>query len=921
MLRTALLTLALLAPAAAQDVTYERFQLENGLTVILHEDHSLPQVVINVWYHVGSKDEPEGRSGFAHLFEHLMFRGTERVPDGRFDELMEVGGGYNNASTTTDRTNYYGQGPAELLPTLLWLEADRMRGLVITQDVLDAEREVVRNERRQNFEDRPYGPSALLESSLCYPPAHPYHRTVIGSHEDLEAATLDDVEEFFGRFYVPNNASLVVAGSFDPAQARAWIEEYFGGVPRGDDPVRPWVPTPDLEGTQIHTMLDRVPYARTSMLWHSPAFLSAGDAAMDLVASLLADGLNSRLHQALVVEAELAHEVGAYQRSRGLGSIFEVTALAREGVDLESLEEAVDRELRGFLEGEIDPAELERAKTGFEVSTLQGLEDLGRRADLLNRYQFHWQQPDGFKRDLDRYRSATPEECLEQARAVLGGGRVVLRVLPGAVAGAGVSGAGNQPEAAATAAFEAPLPQRFELSNGIPVELWTRPQLPLVEIGLLLPAGSALDPEGREGVAQMTAEMLDEGAGERSAREFASELERLGASFTTSVDRESTQLRLSALSRNLEASLGMFGDAVLSPRFLDEDWSRLQSEAIAARRLSGEDPRSIAIQAGQSLWFGGEHAYGRPAEGTPESLASIDLNDLAQYFTDTYRPEGARLFVAGDVERAEIEGLLEQTLGSWQGLLSSSGRHEPRAIGPPAGGEARFAIVDRPGSTQTFIRLTWPAVSREAPERQLHQLLATVLGGTFTSRLNQNLRIERGITYGASSALVLRPSASYCVAVTSVQAPHTATAISEIRRELERLAGGGVTEEEARKATAALRQSAIESFAGLGGVISSAAERATFGEGVERVAEELSSLASADAASMDLAAKSFVNLEGARWLLVGDGEVLRSALADIGEGSVIQVDVEGRPIGEPAGDADDDEGGDDAGDDDESGGQ
>ena len=867
--------------------------------MILHEDHALPQTVVDLSYRVGAKDEPAGRSGFAHLFEHLMFRGTERVPDGQFDLLMEAGGGYNNAGTGQDRTTYWGEGPSELLPTLLWLEADRLRGLAITQEKLDSEREVVRNERRQNFEDRPYGRADLLESRLCYPPDHPYHRGVMGSHADLEAATLADVEEFFDVFYVPNNATLAVAGDFEAAAVRPRIEELFGSIPRGDDVRHRTAPPVRLEADRTHAIVDRVPFARTSLIWHSPPLMEAGDAEMDLVATLLADGITSRLHRALVVEAELAHGVSAAQKSALLGSLFEVVALAREGVELVDLEAAIEIELQAFLAEGIPVQDLERARLGFETRKLQAMQSLQRKAELLSLYELHWGEPDSFRRDLDRYRDATPERCQQWARTVLGAPRTTLQVLPEPDPGAaGGDPLGDAPALGPPSPFEPQAPERFELSNGIAVELWRRSAVPLVEIGLALPVGSVQDPPGAEGTAALVGKMLDEGAGERDARAFAAALESLGASFSSAVDHDRTHLRLTALARHLDRSLELFGDAVLRPRFLAREWERVRREHQAALRLARENPSSVARTAGLALFFGRGHPYGRPTSGTPASVEALDQNDLVELYSDAYRPEGAVLFVAGDVDRAALEAKLEEVFGGWNGLLSPSGRHERPAVGPRSTDGPRLAALDRPGAPQTVVRITLPALPFSAPERLAHEVLSAVLGGTFTSRLNQNLRVDKGITYGAATGLVHRPSAAYLVATASVESEHTAVALREFLAELERLRGGDVTEDEAVRARSALRQEAVQAFAGLAGVITIAAERSALGATVESLGTELATLATLDAAAVNAAAEGFVDLQAARVLLVGDGETVAAALAELGLGPPVWVDAEGLPVEE-----------------------
>ncbi len=426
-----LLALSSAGSALAQDIPFERYELPNGLQVILHEDHSLPQVVVDIWYQVGSKDEAPGRSGFAHLFEHLMFMGTERLPGSGFDQVMEAYGGSNNAWTMEDATNYYEVGPPNLLPTFLWMEADRMEGLgkAMTQEKVDLQRDVVRNERRQSYEDEPYGVAWLEVPTALYPAGHPYAHTVIGSHEDLQAASLQDVKDFFATWYVPNNASLVVAGDFDPAAVKPLIEKYFGSIPSRVLPERAKaepVAAPQKPRVEV---TDQVQFPQVNLFWHTPAAYAEGDAELQLVASLLGEGESSRLYEALVVEG-LAQDVQVAQMPTALGSAFIVSATAMEKVTPDRLEAAIMKEIGELAATPPSTAEMERLKNNFEYGFLSGLESLLGRATQLNEYDAYTGSPDYLAKDLARYRGATAEGLTKAAATWLKpdlAARVVVR--------------------------------------------------------------------------------------------------------------------------------------------------------------------------------------------------------------------------------------------------------------------------------------------------------------------------------------------------------------------------------------------------------------------------------------------------------------------------------------------------------------
>jgi predicted Zn-dependent peptidase len=872
------------ATAPAQEVPYERFQLENGLTVILHEDHRQPQVVVNVWYWVGAKEEQPGRSGFAHLFEHLMFRGTERAPDSSFDDLMEAGGGWNNASTSQDRTNYYDIGPSELLPTLLWLEADRMQALGpnIDQATLDNERDVVRNERRESYEDVPYGPADLAFQRLFYPSEHPYHIPVIGSHADLVAATVEDVHQFFATYYVPNNACLVVAGDFDMGATRELIGRYFGAVPRGDDVQHVSAPPLVLDSRRVHTLTDDVPFARTEIIWPSPPFLTEGDAAMDLIGELLAAGVSSPLVQALIVESSLAEEVKAYQSSSALGSEFIISALARPGVSLDEVEAVIEREVREFLANGPSEDSLFRQKALMEAQILRRMESVEEKADLLNRNQFYFGEPDSFKRDLDRYRDATVQSCMEWGRRVLGQeGRMILRVLPEAPQ-SDEDPLATMPVMQPSPDFAAPVPERLELSNGIAVEVFVQNQLPLVELSLVLPFGSAQDPAGKGGLGHLAGQMLLEAGGERDASAFIGALERLGADLSVGVGRRETVLHLRVLARHLDAALDLMGDALLRPRLDPSDWERVQRAHLAALRVRAENPRVQARLAGNRAFFGAQHPYAHPPAGTPETVEPLLLNDVAQWLSDLFRPVGVRIFVAGDLEPQALQASLERVLGDWAGLASGDQRRAFTIPMPtPLTGGPLLVLVDRPGATQTAVRFIIPAPAESVPGRSARELVTTIFGGIYTSRLNANLRVDKAITYGADATLVHTPPVGYLIASAQVQTEYTGLGVREFLAEFERLRAGDIDSEELDKARRSQRTARIEAFATLGSTLATARELASFGRRVESVAVELEAARALEAADLNEAAKTLADLDGGVLVLVGDKAEIMRQLAEV----------------------------------------
>src|SRR5512141_1847075 len=420
------------AQAAPLHVAYVLDTLANGLTLIVHEDHSAPIVTVNTWRHVGSGDETPGRTGFAHLFEHLMFMGSQHAVYPQFDRLLEAAGGDNNGSTNNDRTNYYEEGPANALPLMLWLEADRTGWLLPTMDSakVDLQRDVVKNERRQGVDNQPYGLADETIAAMLYPRIHPYSWPVIGSMTDLSAASLEDVKNFFRRYYAPNNTTITIAGDVHAADVKALVQKYFGEIPRGPAITRN-APAPfALAADTIAVLEDRVQLPRLYYTWHTVKAWAPDDAALDLVAYLLTGAKNSRLTQTLVYDRQTASQAEAYHDSRRLDGEFDVIATARPGHKLPELQTVVDAELQRLATAGPAARELEQAKNAGEASFLRGIERVGRKADQLNAYYYQIGDPDGFQRDLDRYRAVTAADIQRVVRTYLTGPRAILSIVP-----------------------------------------------------------------------------------------------------------------------------------------------------------------------------------------------------------------------------------------------------------------------------------------------------------------------------------------------------------------------------------------------------------------------------------------------------------------------------------------------------------
>lgn len=899
----ALATLLAAAPLAlAQKLPVEKYTLPNGMKVILHVDHSLPVATINTWFRVGSKDEPDGRSGFAHLYEHLMFMGTERVPGGQFDALMERSGGGNNASTAQDRTNYYSSGPRNVLPLLLYLDADRLEdlGRMMTPEKVDLQREVVLNERREGVENSPYGRAYEALPALLYPKGHPYSWSVIGSPTDLRAARNADVKEFFNTFYTPNNATLVVAGDFEPREVKPLIARWFGTLPKGKEAPRRPIPTIPPLGVKRAEFKDQVEQAKVIVSWHSPAKYKAGDVEMRLVGDLLADGLGTRLYDRLVVRDKIATEVSAYQDSNFLGSVFTVEANAAEVTDLPKVEAAIDEELRRFVQEGPKADDLKRVVAKTETGFLNNLQSIQDRADLLNEFEFYFGNPNSAERVLKAYRAATPRSIRQQAAKTLDlGNRVVVTVLPGepeaaATAPAPANEAAQTPVPRSTSAqnpratiptpgpaapFEAPAPREFTLSNGIRVSYWHRPALPLMAVEMLFPRGADTDPLGKGGRANLAAQMLTQGAGDLSATEFKRRLDLVGASFDASVSRRTTTAGLNVPSRGFKEALQLAGLALKSPRYDASEWERVQRLQLAEIDRRKDSPSLLARIAAERELFGAESVYGRPVSGDRPGVESLTLAEAQAAHATLFNPTGARIFIAGSLSENEVRSALERELGGLRGTTVEA-RVAPAA--PRSSGQ-RVVIVDRPGAVQTVINVLAPGVGYEDPGRIRRRALGTILGGSFTSRLNQNLREDKGYTYGAGSRYGFERGLGTFNISTQVRADVTGASLREILNEVAAIRGGNVKPEEATKAATILRQSEIQSLGTLQGLVGSAAELAAVGaEFPAGLTSDLTALGTLDAAKLNALAREAIAFDNAVIVLVGDRASIEKQLEGLG---------------------------------------
>lgn len=868
-----LLGLASPAPAKGEPHAPARTHvLPNGLKVILQEDHRLPLVAVSVFYRVGSAHEPGGRSGFAHLFEHLMFTGTERVPDGGFDEILEASGAWSNASTAEDYTEYHQVGPAHLLPTMLWLEADRMEALgdAVTQEKLDIQREVVRNERREGYDNAPYGPSEIVFYERMYPRGHPYHEHVIGSHEDLQKASLEDVKSFFARYYVPSNASIAVVGDFDTEPTIALVDRLFESLPRGEAlPAGPPRPA-TLERAERLSLRDDVRLPRITYAWHTPAFYEDGDADLDLLAAVMTDGKSSRLWWRLVRDEAIATEVAAWQESRRYGSVFRLDVQVADVAHVERVEEILREELRALRTKEVSRQELDRARAGYlhdELSMRQGLVE---RAELLNLYDTYLGDPNRLAWDLDRYQRVTPATLLEASSLLDPARQLTMVVRPREKP----SARATRPPVGTPRAFVAPTPEVVRLENGLEVWLLRRDTMPLVAARLVFPGGTRGSGERTSGLPALAARMLTEGAGERGALDYARALADVGTRVGVHYGRADVTLDMQVLSSEVDTGLGLLADAALRPRFDEESYRDLRGRHASWVRMALDEPERIARELGTRVWLAdAAPAYGAAVEGTPSVIEATSRESVRAYAGEHFGPRGAYLLLAGDLTLDDAKQLVTQHFGAWTGTRVSV--EAPARAEHPEGAHRvrRVLVVDRPGAEQTQVRLVAPAPAWEDADRVPASVVASVLGGAFTSRLMQVLREEHGYTYGSYARYVPLDGIGYLDMDAAVETSRTGEAVAALLGVVEDIATGNVTEAEARKAVATLLAERMTAMQRLGGVLDAFEHAAVFQRDPHGVAREVARLeheALLETKTLNAVARRWIRPRQGVLVLVGD---------------------------------------------------
>ena len=924
------------APAsqAVPDIPFQRFTLPNGLTVVVHEDHKAPVVAVSIWYHVGSGDEPARKTGFAHLFEHLMFSGSENHKGTYFTPFELAGSTDQNGTTWFDRTNYFETVPTTALDMALWMESDRMGHLLgaIGQKELDTQRGVVQNEKRQG-ENRPYGRTDENILLNTYPANHPYHHDTIGSMADLDAASLADVKQWFHDYYGAANTTLVLAGDITPAQARAKAEEYFGDIPAGPPVPRqqPWI-TPLAKSTR-GVQHDHVPQARIIRTWVVPQLGTDDTVQLDLASTVLGSGKTSRLYQRLVYKDNLADDVSVTIAPFALASQFQLTVDVKDGVDPAKVEAAVADEWKRFLADGPTADELERAKVGSRAGFIRGLEKVGGfagKAVILAEGQVYRGDPAAYKKDFARMEAATPASVKAAADKWTSKGSYTLTVLPAgkdfdpavedkAVVGLGeapgrpkavmppagsytvaksaVDRAKGVPEVNTFPDLSFPKVQRGKLKNGIEVVLAERHTIPVTLVNLQFSAGFAADQGRKLGTASFTAALMNESTKSLDSVEVAQRKQRLGASLGMGCGMDACSAGLDALNSELKPSLELLADVVRNPAFSSADIERVRGQWLAGIAQEKSQPVGLALRTLPPLLYGKDHAYGIPATGTgtEASIKSLTAADLANFQKDFIRPDNLRILVTGDTTLSAIIPQLDAVFGDWQAPSSPIPARNLAHVAPQA--KPRVFLINRPDAPQSLILAGLLAPSSKAADYIDLDVANGAFGGSFTSRLNMNLREDKRWAYGAGSfmrdTIGQRPFLMYA----PVQTDKTAESAAEMQKEVDAVVGAKpLTQGEIDKIKASNVRSLPGSFETSDAVLGALTEIVRYGRPDDYVQTLKARTDAVSQAAAEKAIKEVIVPKALTWVIVGDFRQIEKPVRALNLGEVHVIDADGNPV-------------------------
>jgi zinc protease len=915
--------------ASAVALPTEQFVLANGLRVVLHEDRSDPIAAVAIIYHTGSSREETGKTGFAHLFEHIMFQESENVPQDTFFARIQAAGGTLNGFTWEDGTLYFEVVPRNALEMVLWMEADRMGYLLgaLTPEAFRNQQMVVMNEKRQGVDNRPYGWLDHVLASTLYPAGHPYGWTVIGSMTDLAAASVEDAKAFFRRWYGPNNATLIIAGDFDREQIKGWIERYFGEIPAGPE-VAARGPVPaglkETQSVYYEDALATVP--QLSIVWPGVPMFSRDEAALDILADFLSDGKKAPLYRTLVMEKKITTEVEALHQSQELAGTFVITVRPLKPGPLDPLRQEIEAVLASVTPEMVTDQILTRLKARAEMDFYKKMESVFMKALYFAFYSVFWGSPDRAREDLLRYMAVTRQDVVRVLDSyVRGKPHVILSVVPAGHAELAVPGArgfdlpadsDTAPPAQAAAALAAPtrtpskidrslapepgdappvaLPSvdRTTVRGRTPLVSLRRQELPVVRFAIDVPGGRSVEPRGKAGLAWVTASLIDEGTRDRTPEELEEALALLGCTVNTMLQAEEVLLDGTCPARNFGRAVDLLTDMLATPRYDAAEFERVKRTALSNLQEGEGDPAWIADAVVSRLLFG-DGPLGFPAEGDKESVESITLDDVRAFVPKLLRPECAVVSVAGRISSEEAAAALAPLFAAWDKAGASC---PPPA--PPVFAESptpALYFVDVPGARQSEMRIAGPVMTRDHEDFYASFVSNYPLGGNFNSRLNMILREEKGVTYGAKSRLDGGRTYGLFRSFAAVQSVASAESLAVFRTQWTD-AMKGISNDEMEWSRTALKNAMTLEFETLDSLLVVLRNIAFYGLPADYPARWRKTLAGITVADVGNMVTRWMNPDRMRYLVVGDRSTVLPQLEGLSWGPVTELDKRGRAL-------------------------
>jgi zinc protease len=879
------------------EIEYQSFQLDNGLTVIVHEDHKVPMVAVNVWYHVGSKNEKIGKTGFAHLFEHLMFNGTENYNNEYFEPFEKIGSTDQNGTTNSDRTNYFENVPTNALDLALWMESDRMGHLlgVVDQEKLDEQRGVVQNEKRQG-ENQPYGKAFTRIAEAAFPEGHPYSWSVIGSMEDLDAASLEDVQDWFKTYYGPNNAVLALAGDIDLETAKEKVQKFFGDIPAGPPLVKPeqWIAKRAEEKRDV--MYDNVPQARIYKIWNVPGRDTEAAAHFDLASSVLVGGKNSPLYKDLVYEKQIATDVSAFYYDREIAGMFFIIADVVAGVEPAEVEKAMDNVMANFIKRGPNAKLLKAEKTKALASFIRGIQRIGGfggKSDLLATCQTYTGNPGCYRKAAEYLDAASSSNMKATFSEWVDDSAYVLTILPSdqyGVNDAAVDRTTGVPYPTEKVSFKFPTLQTAILSNGAKVVLAQREDVPLVEMNFLFSFGYAQENNDELGYTNFMMGMLNEGTKKYSSLEFDEVLDSLGSNLGFGSGLDSSVVSVSSLKANLSDTLDLAKEALVNPTFPQNEIDRIKKQTLASIVQEENRPASIAYRNIGKLLYGEDHPYGKPLTGSGVSatISSITREDIISVHARAVNPSNLTFAVAGDIDLDSLVDMLENKFGDW----NSDSNDTLKSLSKVALPDSRnIYLIDKPNAQQSYIvagQLLPPSATDE--ENKLGYMNYAI-GGSFTARLNMNLREDKSWSYGVRTRLGDAKGQRAMLVTAPVQTDKTSESMTEIVNEYAAyLSTAPITENELAKGKASKTLRLPGQFETLGALKSGVSEIVKYNRDLDYLNQLPQLLDEPSLMDVQEMAQTYIKPDQWTWLIVGDLDKIEEPIRNLNLGTVKVID-------------------------------